>query len=150
MGDDQPQYYWEIVERDGTVTKIPPKSVAVVQKRLGDGDPIHTRNRSIPARQVVSFRITAERYGDVPLIEAAAQAFKEPLEGADGSVQARWVKQTVPMERWQRFYSAIPSYKLLGEINGMVEIAFVKATHEIDVNKTPYLTAYEVSKVDNS
>lgn len=145
-------YYWEIVERDGTTTRIPPDSVQVVQKRLGNGDPIHTRTRSIPASQVRSFRITADRYSDTPLLEAAAQAFKEPIytkvKGIGGieedAISCRWVKIVVPMDKWYKYYSAIPGYKMLGEINGMAELAIAKPIHLIDVNKTPYCTDVEV------
>lgn len=157
MGDDGPQYYWEITERDGTVTKIPPDSVEVVQRRWGDGKPIHTRTRSIPANQITSFRITGQRYSDQPLIEAASQAFREPIytktveKGVEyEAIQARWVKSVMPMERWQRYYSNIPSYHYLGEVNGMAEVAFVVATHSIDVNKTAYCTEDEITRLTTS
>lgn len=148
MDENSPQYYWEIVERDGTVTKIPPHNVAVVQRRWTALQPIHTITRSIPAQQIVSFHITAERYDTVPLLEVVAQAFNDPMYTDSGAVKARWVKQTVPMERWQRYYSASPAYRFLGELNGMAQIAFIKPIHEIDVNSTPYLTDDELQKID--
>lgn len=146
------EYYWEIVERDGTTTRIPPDSVAVVQRRWTEGQPIHTRTRSIPANQIQSFRVTGERYSSVPLIEAAAQAFNDPvqvkLDSGEVAVKARWVKLVVPMERWGRYYSQSIGYKLLTEMNGMAVIAFRKAIHDIDPNKTPYLTDDEINTVD--
>lgn len=155
MADDNAQFYWEIIERDDTVTKIPPDSVQVVQKRLGNGDPIHTRTRSIPASQVRSFRITGERYSVQPLLEAASQAFNEPIltenTGVNGTremvVKTRWVKIIVPMDKWYKYYSASPGYKMLGELNGMAELAISKPIHLIDVNKTPYCTDVEITKL---
>lgn len=155
MDDDSPQFYWEITERDGTVTRIPPDSVEVVQRRWGEGKPIHTRLRSIPSQQITSFRITNTRFTTQPLLEAASQAFKEPMFTTTEdngityeAVQARWVKTVVTMDRWQRYYSSIPSYRFLGELNGMAEVAFRVATHDIDVNKTPYCTDDEIATLE--
>lgn len=156
--DTVDQFYWQITERDGTVTRIPPDSVEVVQRRWGEGKPIHTNTRSIAANQITSFRISNQRYTGQPeqkLLEDASQVFNEPIysqvEGLHGrkyeAVQARWVKTVVTMERWQRYYSSIPSYHLLGEVNGMAEVAFLVATHDIDVNKTPYCSNAEVQRL---
>ena len=142
------RYYWEILERDGTITKIPPDSVTVVQRRWTEGLPIHTETRSIPANQIQSFHVTADIYGGVPMLEAASQAFSEPMITDDGSVKWRWVKQVVTSNKWGKYYSLSPGYKLLRSDGGIVEMAFKKAIHDIDVNKTPYLTDEEVKAIE--
>jgi hypothetical protein len=85
--------YWEIVVRDGSTVEIVPSAVGVIRKTLGRGQtdtpaqPDHsgTSNRK-------DFRETAKPYGQ-PLLEAAAQAFDEPMENPDGSTIVRWVKK---------------------------------------------------------
>jgi hypothetical protein len=126
------EYYWELLQFDGTVTQIPPNAVDTIKRRWDAGEPIHLSIGSIPANQIKAFRLTDKLYNSQPLIEEVAQAFKEPLLSEDGSIKARWVKKHVTNEKWNKHYSAIHSYRHLGAENGMTIIAFKVPTHLID------------------
>lgn len=125
------EYYWEIVERDGAVTKIPPQHREIVQKRWDEGQPIVTLTHTIPSHQIVKFRMTSERYGEQPLLDAAARAFNEPIIN-NGGVRSKWVKKIVSQ---QSELLKIPSYRVIGRENGMVVIAFKMPVHLIDLQK---------------
>lgn len=140
-------YYWELVEREGTVTKIPPDAVEVVKRRMEQGQPINLKTRSIPANQITSFHISEKPFSATPLIEQVAKAFNEPLINDEGEVQARWVKKLVPSNKWEKFY-APSGYKFLGEENGMVWVAFILPSHLIDATATPYCTSEEIAKLN--
>jgi hypothetical protein len=152
------EFYWELIQFDGTVLSIPPKAVELVKRKISNNEPINTPNAIIPANQVKSFRITDRPFNSQPLLEAASQAFKEPIyvqvEGMGGrmyeAIAARWVKRTVTQDKWNRYYSSIPSYRKLDDIGGMVVMAFVKPIHDIDPLVTPYCTEDEVRKLERA
>ena len=139
------EFFWEIVEHDGTITKIPPDKVEVVQRRWDNKEPIHATTRSIPASQIKKFRITGEPYSSQPLLEEAARAFNEPIETEDG-IQVKWVKKFVPQ---QSKLLATPSYRSLGQENGMTVVAFRLPVHLIDLNKVTVCTDDEVNSLTN-
>jgi hypothetical protein len=139
--------YWEIVVRDGSTVEIVPSAVGVIRKRWDEGKPIHLPNQTIPAHQIVDFRETAKPYGQ-PLLEAAAQAFNEPMENPDGSTIVRWVKKPVTQRDYTKMYSAIPAYRSLGEDRGMVLVAFRLPIHEIDIQKVSYCTDEEIARLE--
>lgn len=143
------KYYWEIVEFDGTVTQIPPEAHDVIQRRWDNNQAIHTTNHSIPANQIKKFRITDKPYGEQPLLEAAAQAFRQPVYHED-AVVARWVKRSVPQQMYNRRYAGIPAYRSLGENNGMIMMAFRVPVHLIDVAQQTECTEDEVHKLDKN
>ena len=141
------EFYWEIEQYDGTKVSIPPSAVATVKKRMDAKDPIHTSTGSIPANQIKTFRITERRYSNVPLLDSAAQAFNEPVYNESGAVMCRWVKKTVPQQMYQKHYSAIPAYRRLGEMNGMVVVAFRLAIQDINPNMLDYCSDSEIHQL---
>lgn len=143
------EYYWELIQHDGTRIEIPPEAVATVKRRWDKGEPIHTSTGSIPANQIKKFQQTDKAFTTTPLLEAAAQAFGEPMFKEDGSVKARWVKKNVTQDRWNRHFAALPSYRQLGEFNGMVTIAFVLPIHQIDATSLSYCTDEEIRSLTN-
>lgn len=137
--------YWELVTKDGeTRIEIPPASVDIVKKRWNAGEPIHTKNYgSIAANTIKYFRPTTKVYGQLPLLEAASQAFGEPIYNDDGSIISRWVTSEVTNMEYAKLYSHVPAYRKLRSDGGLVTVAFLKPVHAIDVNKTPYCTEEE-------
>src|ERR1035438_4291585 len=111
------EYYWELLQFDGTRVMIPPSAVELVKRRWDSGQPIHMNTGSIPANQIKSFTQTNEPFGQAKLLEDVAQAFKEPMETLDGSIESRWVKKNVTQAKWDKHYSHI-GYKRLGDSNG--------------------------------
>lgn len=152
------QYYWELVQFDGTVTPIPPTAVKMVKRRWDNGDPIHTSAGSVPASTIKSFRQTDKLFNSQPLIEDVARAFNEPIiekrVGANGIeeevVIVRWVKKNVTQDRYNRYYSNIPGYKSLGEENGMVVMAFRQPIHQINHELQQECTESEVEKLTHN
>lgn len=126
---------------------IPPDKVQVVKKRWDNGDPIHLTTGSIPADRIKSFRISGTPFTATPLLEAAAQAFNEPILNEDGSIVCRWVKRNIPSDKWNRHFSSIPAYKRLGDSGGMVVMAYKLPIHEVDVHTTSYCTDDEVVRL---
>jgi hypothetical protein len=139
-------YYWSLEQFDGTVTEVPPQAVEVVKKRMANGDPINTRTMVIPANQIKSFRQSDKPFGQ-PLLEAAAQAFNEPMYAEDGSVKAKWVKKSVSQKAYDKSYSGIPAYRKLDDDNGRVVIAFTLPIHEVDINVVSPCNADEINRL---
>ena len=144
-------YYWELVQYDGTRIEVPPEAVPVVQRRWDNGEPIHTSDMTIPANQIKFFRKTSKRHSAQPLLEAAAQAFNEPvIDEATNSIKARWVKKHVPQREYTKHYAQIPAYRKLGEDSGMIVVAFAQPVHMIDTNKVEYCTEEEIQQLTRS
>lgn len=145
------KYYWEL--RYGKFPEpvkslmIPPASAENVKKRWDNGQPIHTSNGSVQASEIKSFEPTDKLFTTHPLLEEVARAFNEPMINEDGEVKSRWVKKNVTQDKWNRFFSVSPGYKLLGESFGMMTIAFRVPVHLIDVNKTTPCTLEEVNRL---
>lgn len=146
MTDD---FYWELIQRDGTKTYVKPDKVPTVQKRMDEGKPIHMRTGSIPSHQIVTFRISDRRIGQQALLESAAQAFHEPLPTEDGAaIQARWVKKRVSQPMYQKHYSAIPAYHKLDDESGMVWIAFRIPIHFLGDADVELCTDTDIKRVE--
>lgn len=159
------EVYWELITKEGERIEIPPASVDIVKKRWNDGDPIHTKiYGSIAASTIKYFRPTTKVYGQQPLLEAAAQAFKEPIFVKSGKqlfnvaargeperlveieyegMECRWVKKEVTQQEWNNYYAKHNFYYKLDTVGGMVMIAFTRPTHDIDIATTPYCTDEE-------
>lgn len=135
-------FYWELVQFDGTTLDVPPDLVDTVKKRMEQKLIINTTSMSIPSNQIKYFRKTSKPFHAQPVIEAVAQAFKEPLLNEDGSIQAKWVKKLIT----QREYAKLGSqgYKRLPDEEGMVVVAFRQPIHQIDVEKTSEITEDEI------
>lgn len=139
------EFYWELVQHDGTRLEIPPgKDVETIKKRMQDGQPINTRSMVVPVNQIKFFRMTDRPFSTQPLLDAAAQAFNEPVLNDDGSIAVKWVKLHATQSKWEKFYAPSPGYKQLPSENGMAVVAFKKPIHEIDVSITPYCSDEEV------
>lgn len=138
---------WEIVQHDGTITDVPSDAVKTVQRRLENGQPIHTKDATIPANQVKNFRKT-ERQEGTKLIDAASQAFNEPVLNGEAIVY-RWVKKTVPRDRWDKHYSKIPAYKLLDDDSSNLWVAYKQPIHQIDAVKNAYCNEDDIRKLEN-
>lgn len=152
--------------------------IDVVKQRWDGGQPIHTSNGSVAASDVRSFDPTNKVYGSQALLEAGARAFKEPIYTDMGSttylskgngskrffgdkltedrvievkytgVLHKWVKQIVTQSEWDKWYSQHHSYRKLSTDGGMVTVAFVKASHDINPVITPECTDKEVEMLN--
>lgn len=145
-------YYWILKYgdyKDLKTVMIPPSAVETVKHRWDNGEPIHTTNGSIPANQIREFERSDRRYTEQPLLESAAQAFHEAIVNPDESVQTKWVKKNVTNNKWDKYYSANPAYRRLGEFNGMVSIAFQVPTHLIDPTAVDYCSDSDITTLTN-
>lgn len=142
------EYYWELVLRDGTKYDIPPAAVPVVKRRMEAHDPINLKTASIPYAQIEHFRITSKAFDTQPLLEAASQAFNEPIYTEDGSIQARWVKKLVTQREYSKAYTH--GYRRLGDENGMVVVAWRQPLHSIDNSVTQDCDEGEVQKLESN
>lgn len=147
------EYYWELILKDGDVIEIPPAGAPVVQKRMGNKDPINLRTRTIPFSEIKAFQQTSKPFGQ-PLLEAAAQAFDEPMEfevdgllGKETVLEGKWVKKRVTNSEYTNHYSKIPAYRSLGSEGGMAVVAFMLPIHQIDLSEQSYCTDDEVKKL---
>lgn len=141
------EFYWELIQFDGERIEIAPQYVEQIKRKMANNEPIQTTTAMIPANQVKKFQVTDKMFTSQPLLEAAAQAFKEPViteKNGEELIESRWVKKTVTKDRWGRYYSQSPGYKFLNDDSGMAVIAFRLAIHDIDSGKTPYCTEDEV------
>ena len=123
------------------------EAVETVQRRGDNRQPIHTSNGSIPYTDIMDFRQSSKPYGAQPAIEAAAAAFNEPMETADGSIQARWVKKYVTQREWNKHYAGIPAYRKLGDDRGMVVLAVRLPVHHIDTTVHSFCTEEEEKRL---
>lgn len=146
--EQEQQFIWELIQRDGTVLEIPPEAVATVKRRWEAGLPIHTRySGSIPPNQIAAFRPTDKIPSSQRLIEGAAQAFGEPVEATyengEKYIVARWCKKRVTQQKWEKYY-APSGYKRLAEENGMVTVAFRVPVHQINSDLVQECTEDEI------
>lgn len=142
------EYYWELLTKEGVSIYIPPESVAKVNKHMADGTPIVTRSMTVPVDQVKAFRVTNKLYSSQPLLDAAAQAFKEPVYNDDGSIVCRWVKKSVTSREYATHFSKIPSYHKLSDNGAHVWVAMLSPVHDIDLNRVEYCTEEENVRLD--
>lgn len=140
-------FYWELILKDDTRYEIPPDVVDVVTRKMKAHDPVALSTATVPYSEIKHFRITNKPYGQQPLLEAAAQAFNEPVINEDGSIAAKWVKQLVTQREYARYYAAQPSYRSLGDEAGMVIVAHRLPVHQIDSTKVDYCTDDEISSL---
>lgn len=136
---------WELILKDGRVIDIPPQAVDTVRKRRDAKQPIHLKHEDINYYDIQEFRRTGKLWGQQLLAEEAAQAFGEAIINEDESIKTRWVKKQVSQQQWHKHYSAIPSYKLLSNEDGLTTIAFRLPVHLVDTSKTPYCNPSEVN-----
>lgn len=142
------EYYWELLTKDGSSIIIPPQSVSKVNKHMAEGTAIVTKAMTIPADQVKSFHVSNRLYSSQPLLDAAAQAFKEPIFNEDGSMVAVWVKKPVTNREYASHYSKIPSYRKLSDDGSHVWIALFLPVHDVDLDKVQYCTEEETTKLE--
>lgn len=140
---NEEEYYWDLTLKDGRVVHIPPKGVPVVQRKMQAREPVVTNTMTIPFSEIKGFEKSSRKKVDVPLLEEVAQAFNEPMFTEEGAIKARWVKKEVTRGEYERQYAKSPSYKYLSGEEGMVQVAFVLAVHQIDLNKVQYCTREE-------
>lgn len=140
------EYYWELVQHDGTKLEIPPSGVDVIKRRMASGEPINTRTAVIPVNQIKFFRQTDRLFGSERLLEDVARAFNEPQLTDDGGIVSRWVKLQVTQASWNKTHSHSPNVKRIDEGSGMVTIAFRLPVHQIDLTSLQYCTAEEINK----
>ena len=140
------EFYWELIQHDGTRLELPPSAVESVKRHMDSGRPIHTaRSGSIPVNQIKAFRPTDRPFVDNSrLLDASAQAFHEPVITEEDSVVTRWVKKHVTQSKWETHYSKIPAYQKLRDDGGMVVAAFRLPVHEININNVSYCDELEI------
>lgn len=141
-------FYWQLTQKDGTTILIPPEAVERVQHWMSAKEPILLKSAVIPYSEVKGFEATSKAYSNVPLLEEAAAAFKEPIFTEDGSMQARWVKKAVTQREYQNYFSKIPSYHKLDEDGARVWVAFLIAVHDIDHTRVDNCTDAESERLD--
>lgn len=140
--------YWELVLKDGRTIQIKPASVAAVRQRWQANQVINFQSESINPYDVKTLRATSRVYSEVPLIEAAAAAFDEPIIGDTGEVAGRWVKKEVSPSDYANHYGKIPAYRRLSsDSSGMVTVAFVLPIHEIKGDQLAYCTDDEIKSL---
>lgn len=142
-----PEFYWELIQHDGTVIEIPPAGVDVVKRRMANGEPINTKTAIIPANQIKTFRQMGKQFNPQPLLEAAAQAFDEPVVNDDGSVASKWVKKPVTQREYAKHFSNIPAYRKLADENNVVVVAFRLPVHQINYQTLEECTEQEVQQL---
>ena len=142
-------HYWELKTKDGASIQIPPSAVDIVKRRWDAGQPIHTTARTVPPRDIVSFEKSTKILSEVPLVEAAAQAFNEPIVSENGIV-ARWVKKDVTQGEFNQFYSKNPAYRKLKNDAGLVVVAFKLPVHLCDESKVQYCTNDDIMSLTNN
>lgn len=142
------EYYWKLTLHDGSEIDIPPSGVDVVNRKIANREVINTRAMTIPYSLVKSFKQTDKRYVSQDLLEGAAQAFNDPVYNDEGDMMARWVKRTVPMDRWNSYYSKHTAYKKLREEMGMITVAFVLPVHTINPQQVDYCTTDEINTLE--
>lgn len=147
-------FYWELIEKDGTRHDIAPDDVPKINKLMGNHDPVPLKAGTIPFSEIKHFRASNKSYGQQPLLEAVAQAFREPIyqEAKEKgviyhSVACQWVKKPITAREYDSHYSKIPAYRNLGTDNGMVMVAFKVPIHEVDTVKTTPCTTVEEEKL---
>lgn len=138
------EYYWELITKDDSRYEIPPQAVEVVKRRMDNHDPINLSTASIPYSEIKHFRITSKSYGQQPLLEAAAQAFNDPMYNDDGSLIGKWVKKQVPNRVYAKTYAGTPAYRVLDTESGMTTVAFFLPVHLIDTSKLDYCNEEEI------
>jgi hypothetical protein len=143
------EYYWELIQHDGTRLEIPPNHVDTIKKRMTDGLPINTRSMTIPVNQVKYFRLTDKPFQTQNLLAEVAHAFNEPVVDEDGSIVCRWVKKQVTQQSFVKYY-APNGYRRLQDDGTMVTIAYRSPIHQIDQLSTPYCTVNEISQLERS
>jgi hypothetical protein len=141
-------FYWELIQKDGTIIEIPPDAVDVVKRRWEQGLPIHTKHQgSIPPSQISAFRPTEKPATSQPLLEEVAQAFNEPVINDDESIAVKWVKKRVTQNKWDKYYGPT-GYKKLGDENGMVTVAFRLPIHQVDPQLLQYCDESEIRQLE--
>lgn len=142
-------YYWELILKDDTRIEVPPSGIPVIQKRMDERQPIHTaKSGSIPFAEIKIFRPTDKAYGQVPLLDAAAQAFGEPQINPDGSIRSKWVKKKVTQRDYAKHFAPLPAYIKLGEEGHLVTVAFRLPVHEIDTALLTYCSDEETRRLN--
>lgn len=126
------EFFWELGTQDDSTYQIPPEAVDKVKAWMATKDAVLLKSAVIPYAQIKYFRPTSRAYSSVPLIEAAAQAFKEPIVRGDSAVDAKWVKKAVTQREYNTYYSKIPSYYKLAEDSVGIWVCFLLATHDIN------------------
>lgn len=151
--EQQEQYFWELIQKDGTVIEIPPDAVAVVKRRWEAGLPIHTKySGSIPPTQIAAFRPTDKRANQQPLLEEVARVFNEPVteerENGEVVVIVKWVKKRVTQQKWEKYYSPSGYKRLADDMGGMVTIAWRQPVHLIDPQMVEYCSEQEIQQLE--
>lgn len=140
--------YWLIKLWGGDEIRVTPTdtNLRTIRKKLVDGEGfIVTKTLDINVRDVQHFYES-----DIPvpqetnlitlgtLDEDAARAFGEPLVNENENVYVRAVKKRVTRVKWERYYSANPSYKLIRDEEGHVIIGFLVPVHLINGGTVQY------------
>lgn len=140
------EYYWLIEKWNGEKIRVKPTSAPYVQKIIAKGEGfITTSSMTINVKDIKSFDRSDIPFDDQKLLEGASRAFNEPVILPNGSVEAKWVKKTISRRHWDKYYSGMPSYHLIGEDEGSVTVAFQLPTHLIKPKVVTQLSNYEVA-----
>lgn len=137
--------YWHIELYSGEIIKVKPDPAKIkyIQEMIAKQEgSITTPTRSIIIKDIRDFRVSDEHFTDQKLLEASAQAFRDP-EYTDVGVKCRMVKKSVSKQKWENYYSRIPSYHLLGDSESFVMVAFTLPTYLIDHQRVQELTQDE-------
>lgn len=137
--------YWHIELYSGEIIKVKPDPAKIkfIQEMIAKQEgSITTPTRSIIIKDIRDFRVSDERYANQKLMEASAPAFREP-EYTKNGIKCRLVKKSVSKQKWENYYSRIPSYHLLGDSESFVMIAFTLPTYLIDHQRVQELTQDE-------
>jgi hypothetical protein len=149
------EFYWDLILWDGEIIKIQPDNVANVQHKIDNKLDVKMLSRTVIYKNIKDFVQSGEVYVDRKLLassdqlqDEAARAFGEPIITESGGVKAKWVKRTIPRREWTKYYSGIPSYKLLNDNDNYVDIAFVLPVHQIDQSRVQVVTGMELALLE--
>lgn len=147
------EYYWQITLYDGTTLQVPPASVAAVKEKIAKGQPIVTAHMAFHPNQIRMFAMTDKRYMTSKMLTVGGEIGRvridEPMVGPNGGVVCEWVKKDIAQTRWNSWFSKSSSYRKLGESGGLVTMAYLIPSHQIDLNYVQPCTPAEIAVLDN-
>lgn len=140
--------HWLITKKDGSTVRIKAEYSGYVKQQLllGSGT-LHRKNSPpINIEDIASFEpMDAEE-----ITETASQIFGMPVyTTVDGEqmIKCKAVKKGVPFGKWEKHYSHIPHYHLIGTEGTYALIGFWLPIHLIDESEVSLCNEAEIAKL---
>jgi hypothetical protein len=143
---EEVEYYWKLEFKDGNSILVKPDNATEIKRQLKEEKMVRTADWYRTINDVKSFERTSQPVkaevlyiGESDLLEQAARAFHEPILENE-SIMVKWVSKPVTKPEWSRYYSKIPSYRLLSDD----VVAYRLPVDLIDPDKHTELTPTEI------